>query len=693
MGERAERQTERLARLFGPEAVWRLRAGGAVADVTVPGDEFRYISAAVTLPAGVRAAPLFGEGNRHLRLLPPPYDPDRGRDAAQPSSVAVVIDRGPRADARTLSLPALEEIATAYLKSLYPDFARGAPGYYCLLGDPVPVSVVAHEHLEPALPAWTPDPALARDPPRAILAVIDDGLPFAHQALRDQDGAKTRVEFCWLQGTAPARRHAAGGGPNWGREYLRDEIDALIAAHGGDEDKLYHAAGVATPRYEYGTTIARFGTHGSHVLAAAGGGSGTAESRRIRMIAVQLAPAVTLDTAGGGSAPALLAALGYVLESADRIRAGYGLPDLPLVINLSYGYTGGPHDGSGWIASQIRAILDGQRSTTLILPAGNTFQSSLAGQVVPGAGDLNSDVPWQVQANDRTASPLELWFAPGADLSSLALDIIDPTGFPAAVLAPGELTDASVTYVVRNREGAVVGQIDGRTTATRRCVVIRLVPTETPPGRASAAAGLWRIRLRSAQPAALNGPIDCRLHRDFNPIGYFQGARQSYFDPGEPLIADDGTLRTIDDPDGFLRRYGTLNDLATDAAHTIVVGAAYADTGEPSFYSSAGPASSEEPAVDGLSPAETDRALAGLPGAGTRSGSVYRLAGTSVAAPLLAGRMASILSRDRKAAPAQAVSDWGPLFAAELGLRPSQEPAGPARARRGRFEAEGPPEA
>jgi hypothetical protein len=137
---------------------------------------------------------------------------------------------------------------------------------------------------------------------------------------------------------------------------------------------------------------------------------------------------------------------------------------------------------------------------------------------------------------------MELWLAPGADAAALALDVLDPTGFLAASLDPGDLQNADHVFVVKNSEGN-----RGRPHLRLRDLHAPLrrrrarPPSETAAGKPQAAAGLWRIVLRSDRPEQLQGPIDCRIHRDFNPLGYFQGARQSYFDPGEELFEPDGT--------------------------------------------------------------------------------------------------------------------------------------------------------
>lgn len=674
MGERVPQLLEKLSSLFGPATVWRYRNGFDRSDLRLPGGDTRYFSAIVRLPAGENIGRLFAIRVDRIRILPSVMEADRGAQTVTP----VILDLG--GSISKFDLNALAERLEACLDAAFPDWRR-RPGYRIELGEPLAAETVAVGPPWKA-PAWMPDPALVGGRPRAIVAIIDDGIPFAHRAFRDASGKKTRVEFCWLQGAS------AGGSLPLGREYVRGEIDALIAQHGDDEDVLYHQAGATTPHYAYGASIGRFGTHGSHVAGLAAGDPAEADSETVRIIAVQLASAVTLDTTGRNALPAVKAAFEQIIKYAEKIEQGYDCPGLPLVINFSYGYTGGPHDGSGVLASHIRQLIDQRaKPTALVLPAGNTFQSALNLRVEPETKHpdrLQKTIPWRIQANDRTGSPLELWFAPGAALSALELNIIDPTGFTAASLIQGELIDPSAQFEVRNRDGEVVGRLYRNDAGSRPCLVLELVPSETSGGEPQAEAGLWRIDLRSDQAMALRGGIDCRLQRDFDPMNHYQGARQSYFDTGEELFDDTGVLKRDDDPKALLRRYGTLNDLATDAVHTIVVGAAYEDRDTPAPYSSAGPVNGAEPTVDCLVPAES-RVLEGQRGIGTRSGATFRLSGTSTAAPRVTRAIADVYRELRAGGIIPAYLELGPVNALEAGLRPRAYVDGQTKSRSGRF--------
>ena len=647
MADRIDAIEEEAGLFLGPASVWRLR-NGLFAAPTFPDERIRYVTATLELPGPMPVDRLFmpGPGKRFRTALR-----WAGFDALKgPTCVPLIIQLPPKADLRSLTLGDLIGILKQPLLEALPDFRIGEPGFRLRLGAPVAQAVVALDQQASAR-QWQPDAALPADEPLAVVAVIDDGLPFAHRALRDPTGRFSRVEFCWLQGNAaqPDDPWPEDGSIPTGRELFRGDSDALIATHGDDEDVLYDASGAFALDGAQGCSLRRFASHGAHVLGATA--AATAKGA-VRFIGVQLAPAVTLDTAGDERFAGILQAMHYVLDRADRIAAGYGRPRLPLIVNFSYGYTGGSHDGLGRVAQRLRDLLDVRVQSgspvLMTLPAGNAFQSRLNGRLDPGDGAeaFSAEVPWALPASDRTPSQLELWFAPGADLARLEMTIVDPQG-TATVLAAGDLADPAAAYKIRDRTGVEVGRVWSEPEGvhpTRRGLVVSLVGTDTLPGQPQAAAGRWRLRLRAAPAAALAGPIDVGIQRDFDPLGYRRGGRQSWLDTDEPWFEDDGTWRVQDTPGALITRFGSLNDLATDAAHTIVVGGTVAMDGGPAVHSSAGRL--DAPAglsVDCAAPVDESAVLPGVRGIGTRSGSIVRLTGTSVAAPQVGWQLAAAL--------------------------------------------------
>ncbi|CAH1665847.1 conserved hypothetical protein [Hyphomicrobiales bacterium] len=503
-------------------------------------------------------------------------------------------------------------------------------------------------------------------PPAAMMAVIDDGIAFAHENVRGATGA-TRMEFCWLQGAAADG--VAEPTVLFGREYLSDAIDELVQTHGHDEETLYRRASPDRGVYA-GATIDRLATHGAHVLDAAAGhryGGKHNPARPVppagnfdalRVIAVQLPAPATIETASFGKDAFILSAFHYIFDRADRVAERYlgkGAM-LPLIINFSYGFNGGPHQGGERLERALRSLIRRRIArggvTHLIMPAGNDFLSSLHGEITPdllSGHDRGFDIPWRLQPNDRTSNYLEIWLPQGAIPDGVSITITDPKGH---AIYDGSIDRAgsSIRHIDLMPPGSLcqhpIGQasVERYRTGDDRALwrfVMALAPT-TPdnPTLPSTSSGTWTVRLGHLHGVARHGPITCRIQRDINPFGYALGARQSYFDdPGDEAFEASGHRPLGDNPAGvFVRRFGTLNGLATHDA-VAVVGGFVADSRTPALYSAAGKyptLPSGAGRVHVSAPADASSALEGVLAGGTRSGAVVRMSGTSMAAPQVA---------------------------------------------------------
>ena len=148
--------------------------------------------------------------------------------------------------------------------------------------------------------------------------------------------------------------------------------------------------------------------------------------------------------------------------------------------------------------------------------------------------------------------------------------------------------------------------------------------------------------------------FDAYVERDDVAIGQNTGARQSYFEDAD--YDTSGNLGSfVDHPDNPspIRRSGTFNSLST-GQNTVSVGGTRRDaspSGHFALYSPRKPdpdaGRPERPGVkkvpDTLQPCDDNPALWGVLGAGSLSGSVVRLAGTSSSAPLQARAMLDTL--------------------------------------------------
>ena len=516
-----------------------------------------------------------------------------------------------------------------------------------------------------------PDPALLGVPPSVILAIIDLGIPLAHAAFRHAAG--TRIDFAWAQ-SAPAK---TTGEVLFGREYRREDINALVQTHKGDEDAIYDAMGLLSRPNSPPMPLSRLASHGAHCLDLMAGHWPGDSAAKARIIAVDLPSSSVWETSGFGKDMFLLSAFHYIFSRADLIRQSYGCPDLPLVINLSYGHSGGPHDGTTLIEvamAELLAFRNALAPTTLVMPAANLFLDRLYAQVIdrhftadPADPTLKqARLQWFAPPDDRTSSFLEVWFPPGFKAADIRLDVTPPGGHPP--LSTDLLAKGSPDMVARPIMvgGKLVGQLSiDRHRGSRWRVMIALSPTETfatpaqltvgPDQYGTAPAGLWTLTFRlplartlpEVTASGANGGIQARIQHDTSFGQGNTGARQSHFiDPADLPYGADGAPAQADQPAAMLRRFGSLNGMATGAG-TLVVGGQVLFSGKSARYASAGPARADSPhapfgkPVALSAPTERSHTRPGMQAAGTRSGVWVAASGTSSASPQVARLLAA----------------------------------------------------
>lgn len=660
--------TGRSPELTGAYERWTYGPGLAYAGLTLDRSEIRYIPGMVTLPPTALPSD-FGRGRSfpgEARLLFSDTTLGAKERSREPTSWPFLLDLGdaPVRDPSLIevinsTLDRLSEPLRAYLSE---NGIAGEPAFR--LNAPLPPACVNPQGGEvKARPATATQPVSSGSLP-VIVAVIDDGIPFSHRNLLDAAGQSTRLDYCWLQGAA------TDFALPYGRDLTRAEIDALRAAHGPDEDAIYARSGALDILPGRGTpSVNRFGMHGSHIIDAAAGrapGMAAADIDKIRIVAVQLPPAVTLDTTGFGKDAYFLHALDYIFLCAEEIalaQCGDRKAPLPVVINFSYGYTGGPHDGSSPLERGLRQRVAAReamgRPTTLVMPSGNSFSSRMHGQIPAAAlnGGKPFVIPWRLQPTDLTPSYLEIWLPAVANADNAAafsLAVTAPTGAIPTTAKPlvFDLAPQATGAVQIDTKILLNGQEIGRFSVEMvnefwKRVLLALVPTDPADATLPAApSGRWGIALQKTGGAPLSKPVACRIQRDNDPYGYSRGGRQSVFDdPRDEMFGPDGApSRTENPPDSFVKRFGTLNGIATHDKVTVVSGF-FGDTGRATDYASAGPLRppGQPPGAGDVhfsAISDDSKALRGARAAGTRSGSSFRLSGTSVAAPRVARKIA-----------------------------------------------------
>jgi len=566
------------------------------------------------------------------------------------------------------------------------------------LNFPLSRSLVTEAYVPGAVPAnWTTDGVvtdqLAKLPSTTkktltVVAVIDDGLAFAHKNFRDD--LKTRIEFCWLQSgvTRALPGTATTDSVPVGRELTRDDINAALLRHRGDEDAVYNdpQMGAVSLNPDLGTNINKPFTHGTHVMDTACGigpgdwqpqGEAEGDLSLMRTIGVQLPRNPLRDTAGFGKDIYILAALHYIIARTKLLKERYGAERVNLLVNLSLGTTGGPHDGTHQLEAAIDELVTKRRNTedgvTLVaIPAANSFADRMHAVVSAADHDANNNysLTWSIQPNDFTSSYVELWFRHEASqrpsgardfFQECAIQFKSPDGVIDVALNSGGGTKTQYHEAINTASGETIGQIgvERYRGGDWRCVIC-LGPTEFRERIKLPSSGRWSITIKR-KSAATFSHVDAYILRDEDPADTANGARQSYFyDRAYRTHDDEGRaygMAGIED-EQVVRRHGSLNGWATQMAPTLektriaVAGYVGLPDGDglklgkplkPAFYSSAGKKDGSRPSVDLSNHSDRSQLIAGVRAQGTRSGSTAYLMGTSAAAPQFIRQLATDL--------------------------------------------------
>ncbi len=498
-----------------------------------------------------------------------------------------------------------------------------------------------------------------------VMGIIDEGIAFANQRFRNGPD-KSRVEYAWIQDGR------ARGDVAYGLELTKADIDEslgkCVSEGQVDEDLFYSITGVVDFGQAAHKATAKRAGHGTHVMDLACGfeegslltGEGDAgrEGKVQRPIVCVKLPTVTVaETSGIGLEYYVLDGVDYILRRARDIARRLKCNELPVVINFSSGILAGPRDGTQPIELAIDDRIRRRRTkmapTDVVLPSGNSRLSRLHARIslAPSGQDEDSkELQFRVLPDDRTCSYLEIWL-PARDKAWSEDGWMDLTLKPPG----GETSEALVAGTGKHAiewapHGDVLCKIYyefvGHPTMRGR-YVIALLPTALPDSAQQLAPfGTWTIAVRNRMNAPIRD-VQASIQWDDRPLGYPQNGRQSYFiDDRYRRFEESG--REVDvDNESFIKREGSINAIAT-GSETIVVAGCVRNEGRVVRYSSGGPTARAGGAAiaDARRGPDTsawsDRSYVhqGILAAGTRSGSVMAMNGTSVAAPQIAREIA-----------------------------------------------------
>ena len=483
------------------------------------------------------------------------------------------------------------------------------------------------------IPAGLP---LATPAPDTFVGIIDDALPIANTRYRDMAGLP-RVWSFWDQSAGAVGPVRPGVVP-YGYELDRSDLnDALVAAMIGgvvDEELFYQ-------QIKYNRNRRRE-THGAAVMDLLCGEPVPVPADAPGIIGVQLPSSTVADTSGLALAVNVLDGVRHIIDRAMRLN-----PNASIIINLSLGEIAGPHDGSSMLESaldELVAILGGRLQ--LFIAAGNNYLSRAHARTELATG-ASRDLHWRLLPDDETPSFVELWLPAGVDPSARGLEVIltPPVGPASPAVSAGQtLTWSSSPLGPALYSITFLPPASLAPPAGRAMILIALAPTASLTTTALAPFGRWTITLRRpGKPDDKDSIcIDAWIQRDDTPFGYRRYGRQSFFDdPNDVRFDAMGRLNETDSPASYVRRAGSLNSLASQSAiagrSKAVGGYRRGDNYIPNYVSAGQSAVGTSClAIAGpnlMAPCEDSPVLHGVLAAGTHTGSMMRLNGTSVASP------------------------------------------------------------
>ena len=510
-----------------------------------------------------------------------------------------------------------------------------------------------------APPVWS-NPRAINSENMVIVAAIDDGFNPFHQRFRNAAG-KTCMEYLWVQDGVHSGTQSD---IHFGHEFTADDLNRPLAEHGDDEDRLMAETRLVNFSRPGTNRLARHRSHGTHVLDTAAGADPAQAPANRCLIGVKLPSLVTLEPNEPAFTFFYLQALSYILRRARMIGQSLG-QSVPVVVNFSYGFSGGPHDGFSDIEAQTERLIADHLAANggpvyPVFPTGNQ-QGKRGHAQVQGAG--GAEVPlklrWRILPADGAASFLEVW-APLAAGDGYTVEITPPNSgavtlavTPAAPQVLMEPVPSTALESVIARVSAEAVVLNG---VAKKRLLIAIAPTDAAasPGRSPAPSGVWQIEAR----AKVQGTewMHAWVKRDESPVGYRPRGGQSYLDePQYQRFRSDTPIGDWldEDPAGSaspVTRSGTISGM-TGGDSSYVAGGYWGRSfqEDTAFYSAQ--------AIDGdpvwgqkthngkagSARTDTSRALPGILGAGTRSGSRVAMNGTSVAAPQIVREIVRLL--------------------------------------------------
>jgi hypothetical protein len=371
---------------------------------------------------------------------------------------------------------------------------------------------------------------------------------------------------------------------------------------------------------------------------------GTDPASSADVVFVQFPEACIRDATGVWLKAYVVDGIRYILSFADPARTEHA------VINLSYGPTTGPHDGTAELEAALSALVAEYNGKIrkpkleIVLAAGNAYLSE--GHVVFTSDDEQPEHvewTWRLPPDNTVLCFAEVWMD-DADAAGVTVTLTSPSRSftQTSPVLPTDFTLPTPGGNIPQVIGPIVWGKD-------RMWLLEVGPTIAAPGIMANEHGDWTIKVDGISE---NAQVHAYVARSDPNMGVRTGAKRSYFvdsDWEQTRSAAASCTRVDGDFDksgSLIHRDGTLNGIATAKKRRVHVAGGYvlADR-RKSSYSSQGPSRrGPRDGPDFALPCDESYALGGIRAGGNRSGAVFRLTGTSAGAPQLGRQIVKLVS-------------------------------------------------
>ncbi len=283
-----------------------------------------------------------------------------------------------------------------------------------------------------------------------LTAVIDSGIDYTLADFRNVDGT-TRIRSLWdqsleIDGKSPPE------GYEYGREYTREEIDRALLAQTEEE------------RFRLIPSADRSG----HGTAVAGIAAGVAKESELLIVKLG-----NPSSEGFPRTTELMTGIDYVIRKALEYQ-------MPVAVNISFGNTYGPHDGTSLLERFIDDISNIWKSCICI---GTGNEAASAGHTSGKLAEDREEVIELAVQRNQPALNIQLWKA-YTDVADISL--ISPSGIR---IGPIQEVLGSQRFTVGGTEILLYYGEPSPYSAAQE-IYIDLLPTENYIN-----PGVWRIVL------------------------------------------------------------------------------------------------------------------------------------------------------------------------------------------------------